>query len=109
MDNVPNASWTPQLIFIGLSIFFLFKGLVPSASRTWSWGKVGGKVPLSRTSYCVCGLAFLNIAALISSGPKPPLLLAGLFMGFFLAVIAMGLLDTWVYRRKQKLKEESKK
>jgi len=109
MENAPNTGWTLQLIFIGLSIFFLLKGLVPSAARTWGWGRGGGEVPLSRTSYIVCGLAFLNIAALISSGARPPLWLTGLFMFFFLAIFTMGFLDTRAYRRKQKLREARNK
>lgn len=102
MENPLTVSWVPVGLFALLGLYFLQKALRPKARQSWGWGRGGGKVPLSRASCGVCGLAFLNIAALIARAPRPPLWLAALFMVLFLAILVMGFLDTRAYRRTWK-------
>jgi Flp pilus assembly protein TadB len=102
MENPLTVSWVPAGLFALLGLYFLQKALRPKARQSWGWGRTGGKVPLSRASYGVCGLAFLNIAALIARAPRPPLWLAALFMVLLLAILVMGFLDTRAYRRTRK-------
>ena len=99
MGDPSTVSWVPQTLFVVLALWFLQKAIRSRASRTWGWGRVGGKVPLSRTSYFVCGVAFLVIAAVISSSPHPPSGLAILLVVSFIAIVVMGLMDTRAYRR----------
>ena len=99
MENPLTVSWVPTGLFVLLGLYFLQKAVRPKARQSWGWGRAGGKVPLSRASYGVWGLAFLNIAALIARAPNPPLWLAAPFMVLFLAILVMGFLDTRAYRR----------
>lgn len=102
MENPSTVSWVPIGLFTLLGLYFLQKAVRPKARQSWGWGRSGGKVPLSRASYGVCGLAFLNIAALIARAPRPPLWLAAPFMVLFLAILVMGFLDTRACRRNRK-------
>ena len=99
MENLSPAGWVPILLFVLLGCFFLQKAIRPRAPQTWGWGRGGGEVPVSRAGYGVIGLTFLDIAALLAYGEKPPVPLAIILLLGFIAIIVVGTRDTIVYRR----------
>jgi|GEM_PF-2186862 len=91
------------LLFAALGIHLLVHALRPRARRTWSWGRGGGSVGLSRVSYAIVGMTLLLAGAVLFTGPHPPLLLAALLLASVLGVIVSGIVDTRRARRAHPL------
>lgn len=100
---MPPIMWPTFLLFGALAGNFLYKATVRSASRTWSWGRGGGTVPLSRFSYAVWGLTFVYIMALtgVRWQTQPPIAFGGLLC-CFIAVIVAGMIDSYRFKPIEK-------
>ena len=86
--------FVPIVAFVLIGLFFLDKSLRRGARRTWAWGRTGGRVPLSRTSYAVWAVTFFSIAFTLARAPKPGLGAAVAIAACCVAVIVMGFVDT---------------
>ena len=103
-----DSTWVPGLLFAFLGCFFLQKAIRPGAKQTWSWGRGGGAVPLSRWGYASWAAAFLSIAVIIVRAPNPPLaLVVGFFVSFF-AMLAAGFFDTRRYNNLQRTRNSNR-
>jgi hypothetical protein len=99
LENLSPLSWVPPGFFTVLALYFLQKAIRPKAQRTWGYGRVGGEVPVSRTGCAVWAVTFLDIAAILAYSPPPPPVFVILLVFCFLAIIAVGIRDTRVFRR----------
>ena len=100
-----DASWVPVGLLVLVGVFFLQKAIRPKAKQSWSWGRSGGSVPLSRGSYACCAATFFSIAMVVDRAPEPPLSTIIAFMFCFLALLGAGFFDTRRYNRTQRLRE----
>ena len=90
---MPNPRWGLLLLLGGLSAFFFYCAVRPSAGRGWGWGRSGQAGPISRASYAVIGALVLCTGLLggfsWDSLPKPLLGWLGVNLAaFFIAGLA---------------------
>jgi len=107
IDDFSPTNWVPVALFVLLAVFFLQKAVRTRARRTWSWGRVGGQVPLSRAGYAIWGFTFAVVALLLALAPKPPLALGALLVLCVPAIMAVGCSDTRAYRRANEQEQSS--
>jgi hypothetical protein len=101
MENFSPVSWVPSGIFSLLGLYFLNKAVRKKAMRSWGWGRTGAGAPISRVSYAVLAVTFLDIAAMLGWSPgSPPNPLIILFLVCFVTLLVAGFLDTRAYRRR---------
>lgn len=100
-----DTSWVPVGLFALAGVFFLQKAIRPDARQSWSWGRSGGSVPLSRGSYACCAATFFSIAMIVHRAPEPPMTTIIAFALCFLALLGAGYFDTRRYRETQRLEE----
>jgi uncharacterized protein YneF (UPF0154 family) len=104
--SVPSdATWVPVCLLALLGFFLLQKAIRPGAKQSWSWGRSGGSVPLSRGSYACCAATLFSIAMIVHRAPEPPMVTIVTFMLCFLAVLGAGFFDTRRYNETQRLQE----
>jgi len=101
MGTLLPVAVVPMCLFASLGIYFLLKAVRRNSRRTWGWGRGGGEVPLSRLSYGIWGVIFLDIAVMLAHDGPPPGATIVILLAGFVAMIAAGTRDTIVYRRKQ--------
>ncbi|MBW2543674.1 MAG: hypothetical protein JRF15_16455 [Deltaproteobacteria bacterium] len=101
----PEASWIPICLLALVGAFFLQKAIRPGAKQSWSWGRSGGCVPLSRGSYACCAATFFSIALIVIRAPEPPMIAIIAFALCFLALLGAGYFDTRRYREAQRREE----
>jgi Flp pilus assembly protein TadB len=89
----------PALLFVLLGFFFLQKAVRPGARQSWSWGRGGGPVPVSRWGYAAWAATFFAIALVMAHGPRPSIAAVALFIVCFLATLGVGFIDTHRYRK----------
>ena len=99
----------PIAFFILLSVFFLQKAIRPNARRTLGWGRSGGEVPVSRVGYAVWGSTFIVIAGVLLKRNDPPLVLLIVLGVCVLAIVGIGVRDSYLHRRRSMSKLKSGK
>ena len=92
--------YIPVIFFILLAVFLLQKAISSNARRSLSWGRSGGKVPVSRTGYAVWGSTFIIIAGILFKRHNIPVIFMLVLGVCFLAIIGIGIRDTFLYRKK---------
>jgi hypothetical protein len=103
--GLPDSTWVPGLPFALLGLFFLQKAIRPGARQSWSWGRGGGPVPVSRLGYACWAATFFAIGVIVAHAPKPPLAAVVAFTIFCLATLGVGFVDTYRYKRSQPVEE----
>jgi len=109
MENLSPPSWVPTCLFALLAVYFLQKAVRRNAPQTWGWGRGGGEVPLSRASYAVIGVSFLDIGAMLAYDGQPPIALMIVLLLGFIAMLVMGTRDAIVWRRQHSEAGKSRK
>lgn len=99
-----DTAWVPAFLFALLGCFFLQKSIRPGAKQSWSWGRGGGPVPVSRWGYASWAASFFAISVIVMHAPEPPMAAAAVFMACFLAMLAVGFIDT---QRHEKARRHS--
>lgn len=94
-----GSTWIPVLPFALLGVFFLQKALRAGARQSWSWGRGGGAVPVSRWGYACWAATFFAIAAIGAHAPRPPMTIVAALIVCFLATLGAGFVDTRRYRK----------
>lgn len=92
-----DSTFVPGLLFALLGCFFLQKAIRPGAKQSWSWGRGGGPVPVSRWGYASWAVTFFSVAAIVARAPEPPMAFVVVFFVCFLAVLCAGFVDTHRY------------
>lgn len=99
------STWVPISLFTLLGCFFLQKAIRRGAKQSWSWGRGGGPVAVSRWGYAAWAASFFAIAFIIAHAPRPPLVSVALLMACFLATLGVGCLDTHRYNKAKRASE----
>ncbi len=94
--------WIPILGLVLLAAVLLDKALRRDARRTWSWGRGGGTVPLSRAAYGVWGITVLCTAWVLAQAPHPGPLAALALAGCLIAIAVVGISDHRAQRRARR-------
>jgi hypothetical protein len=85
--ELSDSTWVPDLLFVYLGCFFLQKAIRRGAKQSWSWGRGGGPVAVSRWGYASWAASFFAIAFIITQAPKPPPASVALLMACFLTTL----------------------
>ena len=97
-----DSTWAPGFLFALLGCFFLQKALRPGAKQSWSWGRGGGPVPVSRWGYASWAVAFFSVAVIVTHAPRPPMASVVVLMASFLAMLGVGFVDTHRYNKTRR-------
>jgi Flp pilus assembly protein TadB len=89
----------PALLFAVLGCFFLQKAIRRGAKQSWSWGRGGGAVPVSRWGYASWAITCFAIAVVITHPTAPPAASVLLLLAGFVASLVLGFVDTRRYHR----------
>jgi hypothetical protein len=103
--ELSDSTWVPSLLFVYLGCFFLQKAIRRGAKQSWSWGRGGGPVAVSRWGYASWAASFFAIAFIITQAPKPPPASVALLMACFLTTLGVGCLDTHRHNKAQRTSE----
>jgi len=98
-----GATWTPGFLFVLLGCFFLQKAVRPAAKQSWSWGRGGGPVPVSRWGYASWAASCFAVALIIAQAPEPPMASVLAFLACFLALLGMGFIDSRRYHKTRRV------
>jgi hypothetical protein len=102
----PSAStWVPVFLFVLLGCFFLQKAIRRGAKHSWSWGRGGGIVPVSRWGYASWAACFFAIAFIVGRAPKPPIASVAVLMLCFLTTLVIGFVDTHHHHKARRSSE----
>ena len=104
----PDFTWVPGILFASLGGFFLQKAARPGAKQSWSWGRGGGPVPVSRWGYASWAATFFSIAFVVTRAPTPPMAAVAVFFLCFLAMLAVGFVDTHRYDKNRRALESDR-
>jgi hypothetical protein len=96
-----DSSLAPVFLFGLLAAFFLQKAVRPGAKQSWSWGRGGGPVAVSRWGYACWAATFCSIAFLFAHGSSPPMAAVAVLAACFLATLGAGCVDTYRYKKAQ--------
>jgi len=97
-----DTTWIPSLLFAALGCFFLQKAVRRGAKQSWTWGRSGGEVPISRWGYAAWAMAFFSIAVIVAHPRQPPIESIVVFLASFVAIMAAGVRDTCRYNRARR-------
>jgi phosphatidylglycerophosphate synthase len=97
-----DSMWVPAFLFALLGFFFLQKAIRPGAQQSWSWGRGGGSVPVSRWGYACWAATFFAIASILSHALRPPMAGVVVFLICFLITMGVGFVDTYRYNKAQR-------
>jgi len=100
--QVSDTTWVPGFLFALLGCFFLQKAVRRGAKQSWSWGRGGGPVPVSRWGYACWAASFFTIAYIVSHGPSVHPAAVVTFLVCFFATLGVGFLDTRRYNKDQR-------
>lgn len=103
-----DSTWVPGFLFGLLGLFFLQKAIRPGAKQSWSWGRGGGPVPVSRWGYGSWAATFFVVAFIVTHGPRLPVASVFLFFVCFLVTLVVGFVDTHRYNKARRLSEPSR-
>jgi len=103
--DLSESTWVPGCLFVALGLFFLQKAIRSGARQSWSWGRGGGPVPVSRWGYACWAACFFAIAAILGYGPRPPMAAVVVFLLCFVATLGVGFVDTYRYEKARRHRE----
>ena len=103
-----SSQFIPIAFFILLAVFFLQKAIRPNARRSLSWGRSGGKIPVSRTGYAVWGSTFIVIAGILVKRDNIPIIFMLLMGVCVLAIVGIGIWDTYSFRKRSAKKNNGR-
>jgi len=101
-------TWVPAFAFVALACFFFQKAVRRNARQSWSWGRGGGGVPVSRWGYACWAATFLSIAFIVHASTRPPVEAVAAFFVCFACTLAAGFFDTRRHERTRRAQERAR-